>query len=198
MRIRACVWASLALFTGCRTTPPERRGPPAAILARLSPMMVETGVSLGCLGDNNGVPPGTLPVDLLLVPDSTASSSVVRVSFVHTPIRAQEPVLSVSMHEIGQTRVVGASCGAQGVTLRASAARFSAIEIRFTTWAPIRVVVRDSEWRPLAVQLLAESSSRPVEITWRWQRSLTGFAADSEVMERAEAFASLTSTARFY
>lgn len=130
-------------------------------------MMLDTGVRLACLGDSTGIPSGTLPIDLLVTADSTASASVVRVLFTRTPARNQAPVLSVSMNEIGQTRVVGESCGSRGVTLQATPARFSQLELRFTTWAPVRITVRDAEWRSLAAQTLSESSLRPIELTWR-------------------------------
>jgi hypothetical protein len=130
-------------------------------------MMVENGLRLACIGDSTGIPAGTLPVDLLLASDTGTSSSVVRVLFTRTPARPQQPVLSVSMLEIGQTRVVGEGCGSRGVTLQGSAARFSTIELRFTTWVPIRITVRDSEWRALASQTLMESTVRPLELTWR-------------------------------
>jgi hypothetical protein len=167
MPSRAFASVSLALLTACQSVAPVRRGPPAAIVTGLRAMMVETGVVIACLGDSSGVPSGTLPVDLLLAPDSSASSSVVRVRYTRTPVRDQAPGLSVAVSEIEETRNVGEGCGSRGVTLRATAARFSALELSFTTWVPIRITVRDPEWQALATQTLTESNSRPLELTWR-------------------------------
>ena len=167
MRSRARAWTSLILLASCQTLTPARLGPPAAILSGLSPMMEENGLKVTCLGDSTNIPDGTIPVDLLLAPDSGISSSVVRVVYTRTSARPEQPSLSVSVHEIGQTRVVGQGCGPRGVTLRGTAARFSTLALSLTTWVPVRITVRDAEWRALASLTLAATTLRPLELTWR-------------------------------
>jgi len=154
-------------LAACHAAGQVRSSPPPSIVAALAPMMIETGVRVACLADTLGVPAGTVPIDLLLTSDSGASSSVVRVVFTRTPPSNQQPVLTFELGEIGQSRRVGESCGSRGATLRASAARFSALELDFATWAPIRITVRDPEWRPLTTRTFTESTPRAFELTWR-------------------------------
>ena len=156
----------VVMLTACHTASVQTVVPPS-IASELQPFGFDASVAIACRGDSTGVAPGTMPIDILLVFDSTASSTALMVGYSRTPSRDQAPVLAVELQPIGTTRGIGQSCGPRGATVKATPARFSELVIWFTTSVPIRVTVRDPTWRALTTQTFTAETPRPFELRWR-------------------------------
>ena len=156
----------VVMLTACQTARVQTVVPPS-IRSELRPFGFDASVAIACRGDSTGAAPGTMPIDILLVLDSTASATALMIGYSRTPARSEVPRLSVSLRPIGTTQSIGQGCGSRGATVQATPARFSELVIWFTTSVPIRVTVRDPTWRALTTQTFTAETPRPFELRWR-------------------------------
>lgn len=156
----------VVMLTACQSARVSTVVPPS-IGSALQPFGFDASVAIACQGDSAGVAPGTMPIDILLVLDSTASATALMVGYSRTPSRDQAPVLAVELQPVGTTKGIGQSCGSRGATVKATPARFSELVVWFTTSVPIRVTVRDPTWRALTTQTFTAETPRPFELRWR-------------------------------
>lgn len=173
---RACcvVLPALALATACTTARSSavreeaqgQGGVPTAISESFRRFSFDSTVEYACIGHRSQLPADTLSVEILLGDENSASSRVTNITYVRTPVRNQDPVLSFRLETIGKAGAVGGGCGAKGATIRTTPARLSELALTFTAWIPIRVSVRDSTWRALVSQVFTTETMRPVRLTW--------------------------------
>lgn len=156
----------VVMLTACQSARVSTVVPPS-IGSALQPFGFDASVAIACQADSAGVAPGTMPIDILLVLDSTASATALMVGYSRTPSRDQAPVLAVELQPVGTTKGIGQSCGSRGATVKATPARFSELVVWFTTSVPIRVTVRDPTWRALTTQTFTAETPRPFELRWR-------------------------------